>query len=540
VNKEEIYVKQKKQKTHTGMKQKQEFAGVSLLDSKQAIMYVIKTVPALLAVSIAVGAPPLAALITASMGGIVMAFASIVFDNWRTRRTSVNWPLLAVMAVAIANLGYAPVLLVFIASGFMIALLSLTPIAYWIGKTVSPVILAGVLAALSLTTIVNQIPVWLGLGVSTAPIWTSLWHIITSIDRIDAVSMMIGVAGLFMLGLYRALRQDAKPTDTIHRFPILLLVLVLTSIVAMLTGSATVPTAWQMQTFDLDVLFMPQAWNYIAIIAVLSIAQLCSQYPHKSLALSNTIGSMGIGGVVSGLLGGLPMATKLDQEPSTQDINSQRIFVDFLNYALIGVLFAVLMFVPGSYIGTTGAAIVTMAVLYRYTRLSLYQDIWHQGMQTTVVFAIAFVLSLVTEWVLVAILIAELVDAFWTYKEMIRPQYAFKISHHKSNTAHNIYITPGDSFDEKQGIQAIMEIIPTQEPVTIQVLPMARQQIAKHAHLSPRVRALLRDIVDQHQGPIVIQDADGRPLLSDGIQDDYPIVPHKTHDGWEYRPISTQ
>jgi MFS superfamily sulfate permease-like transporter len=512
------------------MNTQSELTQVSELDSKQAMVSIAKTLPALLAVSVAVGAPPLAALLTASIGAMLMSLGSVfLFSNWRTRKTSINWPLLAVMAAVIASFGYAQALAIFMAAGIAIVVIGATPISHWVGKTISPIVMAGVMAALALTTIVNQVPLWFGMGVSAQPAYLVLWDIVVHLESINGTNLMIGIVGLFMLGLFRVLRKDAPPTDIVHWFPIMLFVLVSSSVLAVMsTAPMAVAPYWHMVSLDISVLSNPIAWNYIAIITVMTIAQIWESKPQRSKDTLSTTTMLGITDVAIAFFGGLPMTTKFDQEPSNHKINTERILAEFAVYACLGVVFISIVFISFGYISTAGAAVVTMGVMYRYTRISLFEDMWDRGLQTFVVFMVAFVISMTTQWLLVGILVAALIDAIWTYREQIRPVYTIKVSYKRFPGSHCIYLTPGNSFQEEQSIQEIIKDIPENEPLMIQVIGhSAYGAIAKQAHISPRVRALLREVVTRRKSGIVVKDASGEELIFDGIVDEYPMVPQQ-------------
>jgi hypothetical protein len=501
------------------MQKKQVFAQMSRQDIKHVVREILKTAPVLIAVSVVVGAPLVSALVTASIGGLLMVLGSYIFGHYATHKVSINLPLLAIIALSIATFGYAQSLTVFALAAIMMVSLGLTPLGYWLSKRISPVILVAVLAALSLTAIVNQIPIWLGMGISTGPIWTTIATVVTSLHSIDVLSLMLGMACFFMLGLYQVLRKQSNPTDAIHNLPILLVLLTVASIVTIFWGKTETRILWSTFSWDIDMLLVPKVWNYAAIIAIVSIRQLWVDH-HYDTKTSHAVAMATVIPLSTVFIGAWPAMSNIEAEYASDKKNRTAIYNISLIYIFLGLLALLFLYVAVP-ISMTGAAIVTIAVLSKYTNIALYEDMWDRGKQTFIVFAVAFAIALYTPWVLMAVIVAKMVDFLWLYIEqsLTKPiknrQYDCMPQSH--TTQHQLDTV--QQHDTKQQTKKIVY-----------------DQVAKHAHISPGTRPLQQLIFSDIA---TLEESFSSMECTDQIVNDYPIIPINKKDGtgWKYVPI---
>jgi hypothetical protein len=501
------------------MQKKQVFAQMSRQDIKHVVREILKTAPVLIAVSVVVGAPLVSALVTASVGGLLMVLGSYIFGHYATHKVSINLPLLAIIALSIATFSYAQSLTVFALAAIMMVSLGLTPLAYWLSKRISPVILVAVLAALSLTAIVNQIPIWLGIGISTGPIWTTIATIVTSLHSIDVLSLMLGMACLFMLGLYQVLRKQSNPTDAIHNVPILLVLLIVASIVTIFWGKTETRILWTTFSWDIDMLLVPKVWNYAAIIAIVSIRQLWADHYYDTKT-SHAVAMATVIPLCTVCMGAWPAMSNIESEYASDKKNRKAVYNISLIYIFLGLLALLFLYVAVP-ISMTGAAIVTIAALSKYTSISLYEDMWDRGKQTFVVFAVAFAIALYTPWVLIAVIVAKIVDFLWLYTEQ--------------SLTKPIKNRQYDCIPQSNTIQHQFNNV-QQHTIKQQTKTDVYDQVAKHAHISPKLRPL-QTTMFLYKGTA---QEDLCPLESiDQIVNDFPIIPVTKKDGteWKYVPI---
>ncbi|MFC6223467.1 SulP family inorganic anion transporter [Hymenobacter artigasi] len=376
-------------------------------DALAGMVVFLVALPLCLGISLASGAPLLAGIITGIVGGVVVSWLS-------GSHLSVSGPAASITVIilsAIASLGsFQAVMAATIVAGVVQMLLGAAQ-AGIIGLYFPSGVIRGMLAAIGLILIMKQIPHFMGAdsdyfedstfyqadGQNTfSAIVSALRHLSPSATLEGSVSLLL------MLVWDRPWRQRFGP---LRRIPAALVVVVVAIGLNQLLGHFSPALAVRPEHLvHLPVVSSPSELvgelmfpNFrdflnpdvylvgLTIAVVASLATLLSveavdklDPQHRQTPLNRELLAQGVGNIVSGLLGGLPMTAVIVRSSANLDAGAQTRLSAFIHgvLLLVSLLFLaqVLNLIPLS-----AMAAVLLIVGYKLTRPALYLRQWRLG-----------------------------------------------------------------------------------------------------------------------------------------------------------------
>jgi MFS superfamily sulfate permease-like transporter len=306
-------------------------------DLTAAIVVFLVALPLCLGVALASNAPLFSGIIAGVAGGIVVGLAS-------RSHLSVSGPaagLTAIVAASIATLpSYEAFLLAVVIAGFFQLILGFVK-AGIIGDYVPDSVIKGMLAAIGLILLLNQFPHLLGddsqfesdegVPARKGNIFSNFFY---AFGNINKTALIIGVAALLVNIIWEKLQANRGGWIRFIPGPLLMVILAVALNKAFIAGYGLtplegehlviLPTATSTGEFfsffttpDWSVLSDRQIWTValtLALVAsletLLSIEAVDELDPYKRITPTNReLKAQGIGNIVSGLLGGLPVTS---------------------------------------------------------------------------------------------------------------------------------------------------------------------------------------------------------------------------------------
>ncbi|HUQ90341.1 MAG TPA: SulP family inorganic anion transporter [Bryobacteraceae bacterium] len=376
-------------------------------DGPAGLVVFLVALPLCLGIALSSGAPPFAGVIAGVVGGIVVSTLS-------GSHVSVSGPavaLVAIVAGSIQTLGsYKAFLASVVLAGIFQLVLGILR-AGSIADYVPNCVIRGMLAAIGIVIILKQIPHALGsdqdfegdfsfFGNGTQNTFTD---IVNSVPSASPGAVMIALVSLLILIAWDRLRRRVS---LVKLFP--------GPVAAVLSGVAlnqafalwaphfqmkerehlvSLPVVQsasaffaQFQAPDFSVLGNQAVW-----IAAITIALFASVETLLSLEAADRLDpylrtsspnrelfAQGTGNIVSGMLGGLPLASVVVRTSANVYAGGQTRWAAFTHGVL---LFIAALFIPGvlNLVPLASLAAVLMAVGYKLTKVELYKTIFRDG-----------------------------------------------------------------------------------------------------------------------------------------------------------------
>jgi MFS superfamily sulfate permease-like transporter len=444
-------------------------------DLPASIVVFLVALPLCLGIALASGAPLFAGLLAGVIGGVVVASIS-------GSQLSVSGPaagLTVIVLGAITQLGsYQTFLMALVIAGGMQLILGLVK-AGSVSSYFPSSVIEGMLAAIGLTLIINQMPYVMGIDPSQYK-----FAALTSGDTSFGIAaIVIGVLSLAILIYWpRVKLLSSMPAP-------LVVVVVGIALAYAFKGTAYAIDAKQMVAIpevsgfnDFTNLFMmpdfatianPQVWivaGTIAIVAsletLLGIEAVDKLDKMKRTSPSNReLVAQGIGNMTSGMLGGLPMTSVIVRSSANANTGAKTKMSAIFHGCW---LLLSLLFIPGviNMIPLAGLAAVLLFTGYKLTRIDLYKHMYHKGWSQFVPFVATVVAVLLTD-LLKGVAIGMVVSIFYLLRTNIRNPYFYQLFHEGSKKDLRINLAEEVSFLNKAAIQAILAKIPAETNVTI-------------------------------------------------------------------------
>lgn len=475
------------------MKEKVSF--INSNDLLASVVVFLVALPLCLGIALASGAPLFSGLITGIVGGIVVGFLS-------KSHLSVSGPaagLTVIVLAAINNLGYEAFLLSVVIAGFLQLLLGIAR-AGIIGLYFPSAVIKGMLAAIGLILILKQFPHLLGVDTDAFGEMEFLQqdghntfsHIQFALSHVTVGAAIIGVACLGILALWET--SFIKNNKFLSKIPGALFAVALgmgINLVFALTGSplqvqaehlVKLPELSSLEAWQ-NVLILPDFSQFtnlqvyitaitIAIVAsletLLSIEAVDKMDPLKRTTPQNAeLKAQGVGNMVSGLVGGLPMTAVIVRSTANLSagakskmsavyhgillLASVAFFANFLNMIPLAALAAVLIFVG-----------------YKLAKPSLFKQMAKLGYEQLIPFVVTIVAILLTD-LLIGIGIGLVVGVFFILWTNYKVPYFISEEKDDANGNHqvNIKLSEHVSFLNKAHLQVAFDKIPDNSFVTI-------------------------------------------------------------------------
>jgi len=482
-------------------------------DLLSGMVVFLVALPLCLGIAVASGAPPFAGIICGVIAGIVIGSLS-------SSNVSVSGPaagLIAIILVAITDLGYETFLVAVVIAGLIQLTLGFAK-AGTISSYFPTCVIEGMLVAIGIIIIKKEIPHAIGYdkahegdffafekGTETG-FFTEL---INAINYAHLGAIIITVVSLAILIAFNKVPFLKK----IKAIPGALIVVVVGIIINELfksTGSklaisqehlVTLPTAssfsefiGQFTTPDFSGFMNPKLWIVGATIAIVASIEtlLCLEAgdkmdPLKRYSSANTeLKAQGIGNMLSGLIGGLPMTSVIVRTSANVNAGAKTKLSAiahgvFLMLAVLAIP-ALLNKIPMACL----AAILIMIGL-KLASPKVFKHMWHTGKYQFVPFIVTVIAVVLTD-LLKGVSIGLAVSIIFILKGNMKLAYFFKKEeHHEGETIH-IDLAQEVSFLNKAAIKQTLAHLPKNSKVVIDA--------ANTVYIDFDVLQLIRDFVN--------------------------------------------
>lgn len=455
-------------------------------DVPASVVVFLVALPLCLGIAVASGAPPLAGLITGIVGGVVAAWAS-------GSQNAVSGPaagLTVIVLAAIQQLGYEGFLLAVSISGVMqivFGLLRTGIFAYYFPSTV----IKGMLAAIGLILIIKQLPHAIGFDADFEGDMTllqpgqlgpidQLSYALSHVHLGAAIVSALGLAVLVVMGRVPALKKLRwLPAPLV----VVLLGVGLNALFASvapdlaMTGNHVVdiPTGGPtgllaaLQAPDFSRWADPAIYQVAMTIAVVASLEtlLCLEAMDKLDAYkrrsptNRELGAQGLGNLVSGLLGGLPMTAVIVRGSANIQAGGRTRMSAFIHGVLLLVAVVLLPFAMNM-IPLAALAAILLHVGYKLSPVGLFKSMTRQPVEQWLPFGVTVLAILFTD-LLKGVGIGMAVAVFFILRAHMKVPYFMHRTDSKdadARTRVRLELTDNVSFLNKAALAEVLEKLP--------------------------------------------------------------------------------
>jgi MFS superfamily sulfate permease-like transporter len=459
-------------------------------DFPASIVVLLVAIPLCLGIALGSGAPLFSGIIAGIVGGIVIGILS-------GSHLSVSGPaagLTVIVATAITRLQVfdAFLLAVVLAGVFQVVFGYLK--AGVIGDYVPNAVIKGMLAAIGLILILKQLPHLVGydadfegdMSFKQADNQNTLTEILASFEQFSVAAILIGLISLALLSLWET--KPFKQNKLLQLIPGPLVV-VLTAIgihswikhaypelALEETHLVNLPIAADTREFlsfftfpDFAQIINPAVWSAaftIALVAsletLLGIEAVDKLDPLKRVSPPNQeLKAQGIGNMISGLLGGLPMTSVVVRSSANVAAGGKTKMSTILHGILMLLLVA---FIPDllNLIPLSALAAVLIFTGYKLAKVALFKEFYAKGWDQFAPFMITILAILFTD-LLMGICIGIIAGLFF----LVRSNFRSSILMVNDNNYYMVRLRKDVSFLNKPVIKKILEEIPENAEVIV-------------------------------------------------------------------------
>ena len=416
-------------------------------DLPASIVVVLVALPLCLGIALGSGAPLFSGIIAGIVGGIVIGILS-------GSQLSVSGPaagLTVIVASAILKLqAYEAFLLAVVMAGIIQLILGFIK-AGVIGDYVPNSVIKGMLAAIGFILIMKQFPHLLGYDAdfvgdetfSQSDKQNTFSELFNSINRITPSAVLIGSISLLILMLWE--RKFIKSHKILQLIPgPLLVVLAGVGISEFLKISnpayaletkqlVSLPVANGISSFfsfftfpDIRYLNNPDVWISAVTLAIvasletlLGIEAVDKLDPLKRVTPPNReLKAQGIGNIVSGLIGGLPLTSVVVRSSANVSAGAKT-KVSAITHGILLLVFVMLIPELLNKIPLSALAAVLIFTGYKLAKVSLFKEFFKKGWDQFVPFVVTIIAILLTD-LLIGIVIGIFVGLFFMVRSNFR------------------------------------------------------------------------------------------------------------------------
>lgn len=472
------------------------FLKTAKYDVPASIVVFLVALPLCLGIALASGAPLFSGIISGIVGGIVIGLLS-------KSSLSVSGPaagLVVIVLNAVSDLGsYESFLLAVVLAGVFQLLLGFLK-AGIIGLYFPSSVIKGMLAAIGLILILKQFPYLIGFEADTfgkmkflQPDGSNTFSdIFAALSHIEIGSLLIGLFSIVLLIFWDS--KLIKNNGALKRIPAGVLVVVMGIVInqifiAVAPGLAVgnihlvnIPVISGMDSLQ-EVFTFPDFSAFgninlyitaftLAIVAsletLLSVEAVDKLDPQKRRTPQNAeLKAQGVGNIVSGLIGGLPITAVIVRSSANLDAGAKTKMSAVMHGVLLLIAVAVFPMVMNM-IPLSALAAVLIMVGFKLTKPSLYKAQYLLGKDRFVPFFVTVVCILFTD-LLVGILIGMAVGVFFILRANYKVPYFYKEDKDAENKKPVIEIELSEhvSFLNKASLQLTFEHLPENSEVIV-------------------------------------------------------------------------
>ncbi|MBL6445180.1 SulP family inorganic anion transporter [Fulvivirga sp. 29W222] len=463
-------------------------------DFPAGLVVFLVALPLCLGIALASGAPLFSGLIAGIVGGIVVG--SLSGSN-----VSVSGPaagLTVIVLSAIESLGSFQAFLVAVTIAGAIQLLLGVLKAGIVSHYFPSSVIKGMLAAIGLILILKQIPHALGYDADfegddafIQPDGENTFsELLNAIGALQPGAIIISVLALAVLILW-----DRPKLKEITFFKIVpgglvavALGIVLNQIYALVAPQMVLqkdhmvqlPVASDFSEFlglfttpDLSVITNPQVYIIALTIAIVASLEtlLCIEAtdkldPQKRITSTNKeLKAQGVGNILSGLIGGLPMTSVIVRSSANIDAGAKTKLSAIIHGVL---LFITVIFIPNilNMIPLASLAAILLVVGYKLAKISLFKSMYSLGWDQFIPFAITVLAILFTD-LLRGIGIGMVFSIFYILRNNYRTAFHYNSEDSEKGKRINIRLSEEMTFLNKGSMLVTLRDIPENSEVVI-------------------------------------------------------------------------
>lgn len=482
-------------------------------DLLSGMVVFLVALPLCLGIAIASGAPPFAGIITGVIGGLIVGYLS-------GSNVSVSGPaagLIAIILVAITDLGYETFLVAVVIAGLIQLTLGLIK-AGTISSFFPTSVIEGMLVAIGIIIIKKEIPHAIGYDKAHEGDWFAFekgsetgffTEIINSINYAHMGAIIITLVSLAILIAFNKV-AFLKKIKAIPGALIVVIVGIIINEIFKSTGSllaisqdhlVTLPTAssigefiGQFTTPDFSGFTNPSVWIVGVTIAIVASIEtlLCLEAgdkmdPLKRYSSANTeLKAQGIGNMLSGLIGGLPMTSVIVRTSANVNAGAKT-KLSAIAHGLF-LLLAVVV-IPGllNRIPMACLAAILIMIGLRLASPKVFAHMWHTGKHQFIPFIVTVIAVVLTD-LLKGVGIGLVVSVIFILRGNMKLAYFFKKEQHHAGETIHIDLAQEVSFLNKAAIKQTLAHLPENSKVIINA--------ANTVYIDFDVLELLRDFLN--------------------------------------------
>jgi MFS superfamily sulfate permease-like transporter len=459
-------------------------------DALAGLIVFLIALPLCLGIAQASGAPLFAGIVAGIIGGLVVGFFS-------KSALSVSGPaagLIAIVVTAIQGLGSFQIFLcaVLVAGliQFLLGILRAGTIANYFPSNV----IEGMLAGIGLTIIIKELPNAVGFlknkaehGMADADDGFTIDSLTGMLQHIQPGAVIISILGVTLLALWQL-----KAFKKISLIPAGLLVVLIGMglnelFLALGNGwglnngylvNLPVPTSareflGQFSLPDPNGFLNPAVWKTGVVIAVVASIEtlLCIEAtdgmdPHKRYTSGSAeLRAQGIGNMLSGLFGGLPITSVIVRSSANINAGAETKRSTMIHGALLLICVAS---IPAllNHIPKAALSAILLFTGYRLCRPAVFKHMWHGGMTQFIPF-VATVVAVVALDLLKGVGIGMAISIFFMLRQNLRIPYFYQRSSYSNGDLIKLSLAQEVSFLNKAAIKETLKQIPSGSSVII-------------------------------------------------------------------------
>ncbi len=465
-------------------------------DLPASIVVFFVAVPLCLGIALASGAPLFAGIIAGIVGGIVVGITS-------GSPLGVSGPaagLAVIVLTSIATLGSWPAFLLAVVIAGILQLIMGFAKAGFIAYFFPSSVIKGMLTGIGLLIILKQIPHALGYDKDAegddAFLQTSgenTFSAITSaLNAITQGAVLIAVISLAILIFWDKVLTKKHKIFQFIQGPIVVVILGIAMNYMYQNGILNfslaadqvvrLPVAQNLSEFFTQFTFPDysqitnfEVWKIAIVLAIIASLEtlLCVEAtdkmdPYKRVTPTNReLKAQGLGNVVSGLIGGLPI-TQVIVRSSANITFGGKTKMSAILHGVFLLISAVTIAGLMNMIPLASLAAILLMVGYKLAKPVLFKDMYKQGWEQFIPFVATVVAILLTD-LLKGITIGILFGIFYTLRHSYRNSHHMKdvITGEEGNEVHHLVLSEEVSFFNKASVLNALDVIPENSKVII-------------------------------------------------------------------------
>lgn len=459
-------------------------------DIPASIVVFLVALPLCLGVALASGAPLVSGVIAGIVGGIVIGVLS-------GSNLSVSGPAAGLTAIVVGALKELPSYEVFLLSVIIAGVLQIL-LGYIkagiIGDYIPNAVIKGMLAAIGLILILKQLPHLVGYDADPEGDESffqvdgenTFSEILLSLNHFAPTAIIIGFVSLLILVAYEL--KFFKQNRIFQLIPGPLIVVLVGALlnaylqsqgsrlyldgdhlVSLPLSANPVEFFNQLHRPDWSGIGNPQVWitgGTLAIVAsletLLSLEAIDKLDPEKGFSPTNReLKAQGVGNIVSGLLGGLPLTSVIVRSSANVSAGAKSKLSTILHGAM---LLAAVLFIPGllNLIPKAALAAILIFTGYKLAKISIFKEYWKKGYNQFFPLIVTVVAILFTD-LLIGICVGMIVGFYFIFRNNFHKSILILKDEHR----YLIRFAKEVSYLNKGYLKTALENIPDDQAVLI-------------------------------------------------------------------------